>query len=386
MSAFILVFAHRYFAVTDDDGRYRIDGVPPGTYTLVVWNETDPRRSAASGPSPSARPAATWTRTSPSDERLLVAHQPDLLRDGAARRAVDGRRDLHRQPRRDAARPSASCSAASTKRRRWSSSTASSQFETFGREARLIADLPVLKAAVDTQDPATVEPIARSTRASSPTPISSPIADNRGRVLARLGTERRARRGAGRRGDHRPDRAAAERDAFWPRAARHPADQVGPDLDRQAPARRARHADPRREPRLAQANRFKELTNSEIAFGVNGIDQGGDAARSDVAGAGPLLATPGRRRRASRSNGEEYLAFANPLGPAGPRGQPIGDRPALAGRAAAVPDAAAHAAGPHRGRGGPGRPSSSATRSRARSRGRSERSPRRCARWRRAAT
>jgi plastocyanin len=40
MSAFILVFAHRFFAVTDDDGRYRIDGVPPGPYTLAVWNET----------------------------------------------------------------------------------------------------------------------------------------------------------------------------------------------------------------------------------------------------------------------------------------------------------------------------------------------------------
>jgi plastocyanin len=39
MSAFILVFAHRYFATTGDDGRYRIDNVPPGTYTLVVWNE-----------------------------------------------------------------------------------------------------------------------------------------------------------------------------------------------------------------------------------------------------------------------------------------------------------------------------------------------------------
>jgi hypothetical protein len=39
MNAFILVFGHRFFAVTDEDGRYRIDGVPPGTYTLVVWNE-----------------------------------------------------------------------------------------------------------------------------------------------------------------------------------------------------------------------------------------------------------------------------------------------------------------------------------------------------------
>jgi plastocyanin len=47
MSAFILVFAHRFFAVTDDEGRYRIDGIPPGTYTLAVWNETvhgDPPR------------------------------------------------------------------------------------------------------------------------------------------------------------------------------------------------------------------------------------------------------------------------------------------------------------------------------------------------------
>jgi len=39
MNAFILVFAHRFFTMTDDDGRYRIDGVPPGTYNLIVWNE-----------------------------------------------------------------------------------------------------------------------------------------------------------------------------------------------------------------------------------------------------------------------------------------------------------------------------------------------------------
>jgi hypothetical protein len=39
MSAFILVFAHRYFAVTDNDGRYHIDNVPPGSYNVVAWNE-----------------------------------------------------------------------------------------------------------------------------------------------------------------------------------------------------------------------------------------------------------------------------------------------------------------------------------------------------------
>ena len=39
MNAFILVFNHRFFAVTDADGRYEIDGVPAGTYTLSAWYE-----------------------------------------------------------------------------------------------------------------------------------------------------------------------------------------------------------------------------------------------------------------------------------------------------------------------------------------------------------
>jgi plastocyanin len=39
MNAFILVFSHPYFAMTDVEGRYRIDNVPPGTYQVVAWNE-----------------------------------------------------------------------------------------------------------------------------------------------------------------------------------------------------------------------------------------------------------------------------------------------------------------------------------------------------------
>lgn len=39
MSAYILVFNHPFFAVTEDDGRYAIPGVPSGTYTLAVWSE-----------------------------------------------------------------------------------------------------------------------------------------------------------------------------------------------------------------------------------------------------------------------------------------------------------------------------------------------------------
>ena len=39
MNAFILVFSHPYFAMTDAEGRYRIDKVPPGAYNVIAWNE-----------------------------------------------------------------------------------------------------------------------------------------------------------------------------------------------------------------------------------------------------------------------------------------------------------------------------------------------------------
>ena len=39
MNAFILVFGHPFFAMTDAEGRYRIDNVPPGAYGMVAWNE-----------------------------------------------------------------------------------------------------------------------------------------------------------------------------------------------------------------------------------------------------------------------------------------------------------------------------------------------------------
>ncbi len=39
MNAFILVFSHPFFAITDVEGRYRIDNVPPGNYNVIAWNE-----------------------------------------------------------------------------------------------------------------------------------------------------------------------------------------------------------------------------------------------------------------------------------------------------------------------------------------------------------
>jgi len=41
MNAYILVFSHPYFAVSDDEGRYHIDNVPPGTYNVIAWHEGD---------------------------------------------------------------------------------------------------------------------------------------------------------------------------------------------------------------------------------------------------------------------------------------------------------------------------------------------------------
>lgn len=46
MNAYILVFSHPFYAVTDSDGRYRIDNVPPGSYNVIAWNEgtsSDPK-------------------------------------------------------------------------------------------------------------------------------------------------------------------------------------------------------------------------------------------------------------------------------------------------------------------------------------------------------
>lgn len=47
MSAYVLVFSHPFFSVTDAQGRYTLANVPAGTHTVKVWSElgvTEPRR------------------------------------------------------------------------------------------------------------------------------------------------------------------------------------------------------------------------------------------------------------------------------------------------------------------------------------------------------
>jgi signal transduction histidine kinase len=195
-------------------------------------------------------------------------------------------------------------------------------FENVGLNARLVADIPVLKAAVDTHDPATVDQIAREFQ--SLLPYAQPlfaIADNRGQVLARLGTSDvpdEALASATTIGET----AATEGDAFWPEAQ-------GILLIKSVPISVGKG-----QPDVlgtlilgasldyAQASQFKNLTKSEIAFGVNGVIKAATLPESTWPALAPLLARPGISSRITL-NGEEYFAFVNPLGPAGPRGQPM---------------------------------------------------------------
>jgi hypothetical protein len=39
MKAWIAYIPHPYFAVTDENGKYTIENVPPGTYKLAYWQE-----------------------------------------------------------------------------------------------------------------------------------------------------------------------------------------------------------------------------------------------------------------------------------------------------------------------------------------------------------
>lgn len=39
MKAYVQVFDHPYFAVTDKNGHFEISHIPPGTYTLAAWQE-----------------------------------------------------------------------------------------------------------------------------------------------------------------------------------------------------------------------------------------------------------------------------------------------------------------------------------------------------------
>jgi signal transduction histidine kinase len=142
-------------------------------------------------------------------------------------------------------------------------------FEHFSREARLVANLPKLKAAVGTSDPPTIQPLADEYQQQLSATLLL-ITGPTGRVLGQVATE-----SAGTSFEALPGIREAisgrEASSFWP----HPG---GILQIVSVPI----WIDPRQPEILgtlsvgfsfdnAAAARFRALTNSDIAFGVNGV-------------------------------------------------------------------------------------------------------------------
>ena len=141
--------------------------------------------------------------------------------------------------------------------------------EHFTREARLIADLPLLKAAVDTNDPKTVQPMAADYHRQLTADLLL-VTGRQGQILAEIASASTATGSYASLPGVTSAAIGREPSSFWP----HPGGilqivsvpiwidprqpeilgtlSVGVSLDNSA------------------ANRFKSLTNSEIAFGMTG--------------------------------------------------------------------------------------------------------------------
>ena len=192
-----------------------------------------------------------------------------------------------------------------------------SLFDALGLKAQLTAEAPYLKAAVDLRDPNTVTPIAIDLQNQLAKADLFVIADKNGQVLARLGTSSLPEDALAALAPARRTNAA-EASGFW-------ADAHGILLIRSVPILTS-------PPDVlgtlilgtklddAQAQRFKNLTDSDIAFGMDGRIQAATLPREMWPALATLLAHPGVSSRIPL-NGEDYFAFTNVLGPAGTRGK-----------------------------------------------------------------
>ena len=160
----------------------------------------------------------------------------------------------------------------------------------FTREARLIADLPRLKAAVDLNDPKTVQPLAEYYQQQLTADLLL-ITGRQGQTLAEIATASVATGSYASLPGFRSASMGRESSSFWP----HPGGilqivtvpiwidpqqpeilgtlSVGVSLDNGA------------------ANRFRALTNSDIAFGMSGEIRASTLPRDVWPALVPLLAT-----------------------------------------------------------------------------------------------
>jgi signal transduction histidine kinase len=191
------------------------------------------------------------------------------------------------------------------------------QVESSLRMARLVADLPRFKAAVDLAHPPTVEPLAKDYRSQMGSALLV-VTHRSGRLLARIGEGDPS----GAYGTDLPGirEALSDREttAFWPSAhgilevvtvpifIGQPGPEilgtlsVGFEFDE----------------RLAE--RLKDLTDSEIAFALDGRVQAATVPTGHFRALESLLGSPGTSRL--RLGDEEFLALGRPLTSLAPPG------------------------------------------------------------------
>jgi signal transduction histidine kinase len=181
----------------------------------------------------------------------------------------------------------------------------------FTREARLIADLPRLKATVDTNDPKTVQPIAEEYQRQLTADLLL-VTGRQGQTLAEVVSANASTGSYASLPGVKSASMGRESSSFWP----HPGGilqvvtvpiwidpqqpeilgtlSVGVSLDSGA------------------ANRFRSLTNSDIAFGMNGAIRASTLPHELWPALVPLLGGPELRQSVPVGN-EDYIAKTRAL-------------------------------------------------------------------------
>ena len=181
----------------------------------------------------------------------------------------------------------------------------------FARETKLIADLPRLKAAVDTNDPTTVQRMAEEYRQLLNADLLL-VTGRNGQTLGETASANAATGTYASLADVKSASIGREEIAFWPHPGgilqvvtvpiwidlQHPEIlgtlSVGVSLD------------------SAAANRFKSLTASEIAFGMNGVVRASTLPPELWPALVPLLGGPDLRQSVP-VGAEDYIAKTRAL-------------------------------------------------------------------------
>ena len=204
----------------------------------------------------------------------------------------------------------------------------------FTREARLIADLPTLKATVYEKHPLTVQRLAEEYQKQLDSDLFL-VTDAAGGILARLTSVAVAGGAYDMLPGVKEAMAGRERSAFWP----HPGGllqvvsvpiyigpsqpeilgtlSVGFSLDERA------------------ATRFRALTNSDIAFGIGGAIHAATLPQESWPALSPLLARDGLSAVVP-IGGSEYIAVTRPLSPAPDSAGGTGASPSASSGARAI--------------------------------------------------